>query len=52
MFFFKQFKIENGKPPNHSDLIVIATEYSEYREVRSKLRLLEALIEKEKMNQR
>jgi len=50
--FEKEFKIENGKPPNHSDLVVIATEYSEYREVRSKLRLLEALIEKEKMNQR
>lgn len=50
--FEKEFKTENGKPPNHSDLVVIATEYSEYREVRSKLRLLEALIEKEKMNQR
>lgn len=50
--FEKEFKIENGKPPSHSDLVVIATEYSEYREVRSKLRLLEALIEKEKLNQR
>merc|ERR1719322_1433106 len=45
--FEREFKLIHHRSPTHADMVVMATEYSEYREARSRLRLLEALIEKQ-----
>lgn len=45
--FEREFKHQHQRAPTHVDMVVMATEYSEYREVRARLRLLEALIEKQ-----